>query len=49
MPKVADDVKGNIASMAKEIGCTKSELFTTIYAWNETYLGYACGAHLQAA
>lgn len=41
MPKVADGVKGSIASMAKEIGCTKSELFSTIDAWNETYLGYA--------
>lgn len=41
LPKVAEDVKGSMTAMAREIGCKKAELFASIDPWNETYLGYA--------
>lgn len=41
LPVVAEDIKGSMTAMAREIGCKKSELFATIDPWNETYLGYA--------
>lgn len=39
--EVADEVKGSMTAMAKEIGCKKGEVFKTIDTFNETYLLYA--------
>lgn len=39
--KTAEDIKGSMTEMAKEIGCKKAELFATIDVWNDTYLTYA--------
>ena len=40
-PEVADSVKSSMATMSKETGLKKSELFASIDTFNETYLRYA--------
>ena len=40
-PKLADEVKGSMTQMARELKVKKRELFKTIDPWNEDYLRYA--------
>lgn len=40
-PKIADEIKGSMKTLAKEAGCKVGEVFKTIDVTNDTYLIYA--------